>query len=113
MNCLKCGKQTRDMQAFCARCLESMEAYPVKHDVRIQLPNRPAPVVPKKSSKKRKNLSPEEQVVYLRGRVRRLTAWVVILSLLLCAACGLVAYRAITQDELDLGKNYTFGNPFD
>ena len=113
MNCLKCGKKTKDTQAFCARCLESMEAYPVKRDVRILLPNRPAPAAPKKSGKRRKNLSPEEQVVCLRSRVRWLTAWAVLLGFLLCAVCGFVAYRAITRDELDLGKNYTFGNPFD
>ena len=40
MNCMKCGREIDEAQAFCAGCLEEMEKYPVKPDVVVKLPNR-------------------------------------------------------------------------
>ena len=110
MSCLKCGKKTAEAQVFCDSCLEGMDAYPVKPDIYIQLPNRPDLVQPKKSSRKRR--APEEQVVALSRRNRKLVAAVVLLSLLLCAA-GVALYLLITSPaDLELGKNYTFNQFF-
>lgn len=112
MSCLKCGKKTAETQVFCDSCLEGMEAYPVKPDIYIQLPNRPAPVQQKKSSRRRRALPPEEQVTVLSRRNRRLVVAVVLLSLLLCVA-GAALYFVITSPaDLELGKNYTFNQFF-
>lgn len=112
MSCLKCGKNTKDEHVFCAQCLQTMEAYPVKPDVRIQLPNRRGLTDLKKPTRKRRAPSHEELVAYLRSRQRRMAAAIVLLTLLLSAAVGLLIYSAVTPDELEWGKNYTFDDPF-
>ena len=113
MQCLKCGKDTKSAQVFCARCLASMEAYPVKPDVHIQLPKQTDRDLPRKSAKKRRIPSLEEQVAILRKRNRRLVAAVLLLVLLLGAAGYLLVRATVTTEETDLGKNYTFEIPFD
>jgi len=65
MICLKCGKKTKEDHVFCDKCLTTMEAYPVKPDVHIQLPNRSAAAAAKKAGPKRRQLTAEEQVVQL------------------------------------------------
>ncbi len=112
MSCLKCGKKTTDEQGFCRRCLEVMERYPVNADVHVQLPNRPAAVEVKKTQRKRRVLSPEEQIPVLRKRVRKLALTVVVLAVLLGAAAFLLIKGYLTEEELEIGKNYTFGYPF-
>ncbi len=113
MGCLKCGKSTTDGQGFCPECLAVMEAYPVKPDVHIQLPARADQTAQTKSGRKHKSLSLEEQVVVLRKRSRRLTALTVALAVLLCVAGALLLRNLDTQALPELGKNYTFDNPFD
>ncbi len=113
MQCLKCGKKAKDEQVFCPQCLTVMENYPVKADVHIQLPSRPKLDASKKSGKKRRALSPEEQIAILRSRQRRLVAITAALVLLLGAACTLLVYNALAPEELEWGTNYTFDSPFD
>ncbi len=112
MECLKCDKKTAETQVFCDSCLEGMDAYPVKPDIYIQLPNRPDLVQPKKSGRKRRALSPEEQVVALSRRNRKLVATVVLLALLLCAAGAAIYFLITSPADLELGKNYTFNQFF-
>lgn len=113
MGCLKCGKKTKDGQVFCLRCMQVMEAYPVKADVHVHLPNRHTQPITKKNSAKRRSLSPEEQVVCLRRRVRWLTAAVVLLALLAGTAVGLLLFPSASPEDGEIGKNYTVGNPFE
>ena len=108
MACMKCGKKTKEDQVFCPECLEVMEAYPVKRDIHIQLPNRPIHPIQKRSGKKRRNLTPEEQVVYLQSRVRRQKFAIALLVLLLLAALAALLYFTGKVDELlELVPNYT------
>lgn len=97
MACLKCGKKTKDEQSFCPRCLEVMEQYPVKKDVHIQLPNRPAAAERKKPLRKRRILSYEEATVVWRRRTRWLAALVLLLLLLLGVALFLLARNWLAQ----------------
>lgn len=113
MQCLKCGKETRNEQVFCARCLAVMEEYPIKPDVHIQLPKCADRDIPKKSGKKRRAPSPEEQIVILRRRNRRLVAALLAMALLLGAAGYLLVRATVSTEETELGKNYTFEIPFD
>ena len=113
MSCLKCGKKTNDERVFCDDCLSVMETYPVKPDVHVQLPTRPAVAAAKKSSRKRRAPTPEEQVAQLRIRVRRLRALVVVLMLLLGIIGVMLAHKVLNREDLELGKNYTFVNPFE
>ena len=113
MGCLKCGKKTTDEQCFCQRCLDTMEAYPVKPDVHVQLPNRSPSAEAKKAGKKRRALSAEEQVPILRKRLRRLAVIALALAILLGAAAFLLIKDYFAEEELKIGKNYTFGYPFE
>lgn len=111
MGCLKCGKDTKDEQVFCPRCMAAAEEYPVKPDVHIQLPNRPRQDLPKKTNRKRRAPSVEEQVNHLRARQRRLTAAIVALVLLLCAAGALVIHDAFSPEDADWLPSYTVHEP--
>ena len=111
MECIKCGKQTEDTQIFCSHCLEVMEAYPVKPDVHIQLPTRPAAQGQKKQSRKRRNLSTDEQITYLKGRVRQQWALMAVLLLALLLAIGTLFYKVSRPVNPDIGKNYTYVDP--
>lgn len=113
MQCLKCGKETKNEQVFCARCLSVMETYPVKPDVHIQLPRRDDREPSKKSAKKRRAFSVEEQISILRRRNRRLAAALLAMTLLLGAAGYLLARATVSTEDTELGKNYTFEIPFD
>ena len=112
MQCLKCGKETKSEQIFCDRCLASMEAYPVKPDVHIQLPKQTDRDLSKKSAKKRRAPSLEEQLVSLRRKNRRLIALLLVLVLLLGGAFYLLLHPHVSTEDADDGKNYTFEIPF-
>ena len=113
MQCLKCGKETKNEHVFCAQCLAVMDTYPVKPDVHIQLPKLTDREFPKKSGKKRRPPSLEEQIASLRRRNRRLGAALLIAVLLLGAAVYLLHRDNTPPVETDTGKNYTSTNPFD
>lgn len=94
MRCIKCGKETQDNHVFCESCLVVMDHYPVKPDAAIHLPNRQEVTATKKTTQKKKALSPEEQVLRLKKANRRLHLWFWILLLLLIASLGGAAYLA-------------------
>ena len=96
MNCMKCGKKTKDTQVFCDACLEVMAQYPVKPDVHVQLPNRsPA----KKASYKRPP-SAEEQIIRLRSRIKRLKVLILLLMALLGIVGVALVYLAIVHGHM-------------
>ena len=113
MNCIKCGKKTKGEQIFCDRCLQGMENYPVKPDVHIQLPVHASPAAPKKSVKKRRNPTEEEQLLRLRRVVRIMAAVIAALAVLLAVACGMLFGGKGRQKETSLGKDYTYVGNFD
>jgi len=113
MNCIKCGKKTKDEQVFCDKCLKVMEDYPVKPDVHLQLPTHPSPAVSKKSGRKRRNPTEEEQLTLLRRKVRWLVAVIALLAVLLGVA-GVMLFQSYEQQkETSLGKDYTYDSNFD
>ena len=106
MACLKCGKKTKDTQVFCPACLGVMEAYPVKSDLHIQLPNRKERTLPKRNSRKRRTLTRDEQLAILKKRQSWLIAALVLLALLLGTAAGLLFYSLAAPDASEWGKHY-------
>jgi hypothetical protein len=108
MNCVKCGREIDEDQVFCELCLNEMETYPVKPGTAIHIPARqPVEEVKKHRTKRSALLSPSEQVLKLKKKVRRLRITVIVLLLLSGALCFLVGRAA---EELDfqrlLGQNY-------
>lgn len=109
MRCLRCGKESQEERVFCAACLGSMQAYPVKPGTAIQLPDRTPQYAEKRSSPRRHTLSAEEQVLQLRKTVRSLIVTVAILSVVLGLTAALLFHSLSTSTSLpgNLGRNYT------
>ena len=107
MNCMKCGRDVKDGQIFCPKCLELMEQCPVKPDVVVKLPSRPeAPI--KKPQPRKKAPTPEEQILRLKKKNRWLIA---VICLLLAATIALAHLSADFFHQIDvqkfLGQNYS------
>lgn len=107
MQCLKCGKDTENGQVFCSRCLAVMKDYPVKDSVPVHLPQRTSAPAPSKSTRRRK-LTTEELYAKAKGRIKRLTITVVILSILFLLVSAALGYAIYCLDAIkDIGQNYT------
>lgn len=110
MNCMKCGREIEEDQAFCPYCLVDMESYPVKPGTVILLPNQQSQTTaPKKAVTQHKpQLPPEEELPVLKRKVWALRALSVLLILLL-AVLGYVTSRVITELDIQrlLGQNYS------
>ncbi len=84
-NCIKCGKELGNTKVFCEDCQAVMKQYPVPTGTPLVIHQRPET---KKTAIKKKTISPEEQVIRLRKKVKRLAWTVVLLVLLLICAAG-------------------------
>lgn len=107
MYCIKCGRDVKEGQVFCDSCQEVMKKYPVKPGTAIQLPGKKeAP--PKKTYTKRKQpLSPEEQILRLKKRLKRLVImWLVTLLLLAATVYPTVQFVKGLTIRLP-GQNYS------
>lgn len=108
MYCLKCGKETTDSQVFCDVCLQSMERYPIKPGTAVHLPHRGQPAAVKKQPHRKRSLTPEEQVVQLKGMVKRLVVALAVLSVVLCLATGMLVHNLLDEPSTPVvGRNYT------
>jgi len=105
MNCMKCGRETAGEQAFCEECLEEMRRYPVKPGTVVLLPTRREVHVPKKQTKRR-TLSPEEQIVILKQRVR-VFGIALIVCIVMVLALAYPALRHLQEDHFKIGQNWT------
>ena len=108
MNCMKCGRETVDSEAFCTECLADMEKHPVRPGTLIVLPQRKEETNPKKNHSRRKAAPPpEEQVKRLKKLVRKQNIAIVVLFLLLLAAGHFVGmYLLDATAEFLPGQNY-------
>ena len=109
MNCMKCGREIREGQSFCEECLKIMEQYPVQSGTYVRIPPRKDYEDVKKPRRK-KELSPEEQLAALHNKVHWLSIAVVALlatSILL----GLFLLRDFLTPENEepspMARNYT------
>lgn len=107
MNCMKCGREIGEDQAFCSECLELMAQHPVKPDTVVTLPlHREVPV--KKAPPRKKVPTAEEQIARLRRRNRRLT-FLVCLLLAVTLFLGFLSVDALRRLDVQrlLGQNYS------
>ena len=105
MNCMKCGRESLSDQVFCEDCLAEMKKYPISPNVPVILPKHEPRSAPKKQLRK-KVISPEEQIVILKSRIRLLTILLIAFALL----SALLVYPAVQylqQDHFRPGQNYT------
>lgn len=107
MNCMKCGRETGTDNAFCDACLEEMGRHPVNPATVILLPGQGRPQ-PKKTAPKKALPSLEEQVGFLRRKVRRLRILILLLAVLV-AVLGVVVRKTLSELDFQrlLGQNYS------
>ena len=107
---MRCGRELKSGSTFCEDCQAIMEACPVPSGTPIQLPHREAPVTGKKrSARKRREISPEEQIARLRSSCRWLTLTLVV-ALLAFAFTAVILLQVLNKEpepKADLGRNYT------
>ena len=109
MNCMKCGRETRDENVFCQDCLLDMEKYPVRPGTVVLLPRRRESSVVKKIQKRHVPTA-DEQIAFLRR-------WVLILSVVLCICIAAIALMInptmhyILDEHVEIGQNYSTVTP--
>ena len=109
MDCMKCGAEVPEGQVFCDHCLSVMEAYPIKRNIHVHLPKRDdTEELPRRTPKKKRVPTQEEQISRLRMKVLRLRLLAAVLAFLLCISCaflGLKLYEDYVKGQT--GLNYT------
>ena len=104
MNCMKCGRETRNEQVFCQDCLRVMQRYPVESGTVVFLPRRRDPVV--KKTVKRSVISQDEQIRMLRKQLGIL--WII---LTICIAAIVLMIKPtlhyVLDEHVEIGQNYS------
>lgn len=107
MQCMKCSRDVSGRQVFCDSCLETMAKYPVRPGTVIALPKRKTQEYSKKSGRKKRELTEQEQISYLRRRLHRSH----LIALALFFALGVLVvlfFHAVQEsDGPIIGRNYT------
>ena len=98
MKCLRCGVETGDQQVFCKECLASMEQYPVKPGTPITLPDRRVAAEPQRAVRKKRELSPEEQLARVNRLVQLLVA-ALAATLVTAGIFGSLLFVELTAEE--------------
>jgi len=107
MFCVKCGQETRESNVFCETCLADMEKYPVKPNITVQIPTRPAAPPAKKKQKPHKYMKPEEQIRHLKTKTRWLSLLLAISFVAFILASVMILWLLDQRDtNSDLGQNY-------
>ena len=107
MFCLRCGRETENEQAFCLDCLKTMAACPVDPNAVVQLPVRK-----QNPSKKmtRRRVSPEEQVRFLRKRLR-ICAGLLLAALTVIVCLSIPLIQEYGKQKFQIGQNYNTVKP--
>lgn len=106
MHCMKCGKDTGGSQVFCGDCLAEMEKYPVKPGTTVYIPSRSRAV--HKNQRHPAPIEPEEQLRRMQGKVRWLSAGLLVTLLALAASAVLIVYLYRQPDNpFTTGQDYS------
>lgn len=108
MYCMKCGKETSEDKIFCDSCLAVMDRYPIKHSIKIQLPNRAELAPVKKPLLKKKEPTPEERIEQLQKIIKTLILSLAAVVLVLILSIALLVDALSTEDNrASIGQNYS------
>lgn len=106
MNCMKCGTEIKGSGVFCEDCLATMAKYPVKPNITVQFPIRPATPSVRKKAKRQRNIKPEDQIRHLK-KVCNWLCVLLIAALLAFAASSLMVMHLLSDEGgFDIGQNY-------
>ena len=104
MNCLRCGRETKDDHVFCDDCLQSMEKYPVRPGTAVILPRNKETAASRKSKRHTPQVT-ADQIRKLKKQRFILFILVVLLTLVLISAAA--AFLYVRKDQpLKPGQNY-------
>lgn len=106
--CMKCGRELKDQQVFCEKCLADMEQHPVKPGVVVLLPQRQQTQKPT-SRRKHPAAPPEEQIKKLRKTVLRLRIALTVALAAMCVMAWLAVSQLLEKQEVKPlpGQNYS------
>lgn len=103
MNCLRCGRETEEEEAFCLDCQKEMAKNPVDPNAVVILPSRKQSL-PRKPVKRK--LPPEDQIKILKRRVHIFTC--LFVAALLAAICLSIPFiRDLGKEKFQIGQNYS------
>lgn len=105
MQCLKCGRDTKEGESFCQDCQLTMQRYPVRPGTPVILPRRDTSS-PRKPLIKRRAVPLEDQIRTLKRRQRVLTV-LLITVMLIAALLAVPAWQYFFGDRQLPGQNYT------
>ena len=108
VNCMKCGRETKEDAVFCEDCLDHMNRHPVPPNTLVYVPSEKDRAAVKKHVAVHPVATAEDQIKRLNRKVQTL-------GLLLALAVGVVIFFGLlSADALHelsvsgfMGKNYT------
>ena len=108
VNCMKCGRETKEDAVFCEDCLEHMDRYPVPPNTLVYVPSEKDRMVTKKHTVSHPVVNQDDQIKRLNRRVHGL-GLLVALMLGLVIFLGLLSVDSLRQINMTnlIGKNYT------
>jgi len=108
VNCMKCGKEIDESQFFCDSCQEAMYANPIRANIVVTIPHRPVTPPSKKRSRRKRYVTPEEQVRSLRRSLWAMT-FVWLLTILLVAVAALMVFHNYDSENQGehIGQNFS------
>lgn len=105
MNCIKCGQETQNENAFCLDCLMEMEKYPVRPGTVVLLPRRRETSIVKKMPKRHVPTA-EEQIQFLRKCIMILSV-----ALAVCIVAIVLMFKPtmhyVLDQHVEIGQNYS------
>lgn len=108
MNCMKCGISIGESQVFCEDCLKIMDRYPVKPNVQVTIPVRPAVSAAKKRARRNRSSGQDEQLRILRTKLRLAHTALIIVLLAFFVLAGLMLMYLNDKPAQDTpGQNYS------
>lgn len=106
MNCMKCGTEIKGSGVFCEQCLAEMEKFPVKPDIRIHLPVRPAATAVRKKTRRQRYVKPEDQIRHLKQVRNWLCGLLIFVLLAFAASSAMLIHLLDSEDGFNIGQNY-------
>ncbi len=105
---MRCGAKTGEKEVFCSECLASMEKYPVRPGTPVHIPMRTVIPEIKKTPKKKREITLEEQISRLRNMVRRLSAALIAALVIIMLLAGILLVSSLQEKpQTPSPRNYT------
>ena len=92
VNCMKCGRETKEDAVFCKECLDHMARHPVPPNTLVYVPTEKDLAATKKYTVSRSVVTAEEQIKRLNRKVQTL-------GLLLALALGVAIFFGLLSAD--------------